>query len=112
MASIPVFNKSISLADNPALHTTKVQRGALAAFAVGVLGMIVALFSETGSEQPILTLSFISVFFVGGALVYIWDAYAHKPAGIKNDGIMFSSNQARGLAGWVTTRPDEPEPRS
>ncbi len=100
MASIPVFN-SIALGDNPAHETSAVQRAALTAFALGVLGMLVALFSEIGAAHPVASLSGIAVLFVGGALVYVWDEYRSRLPGIKNDGVMFSSNQARGILGWA-----------
>ena len=46
-------------------------------------------------------LSVIGLLVIGGPLVYFWDEYAHRPPGIKNDGIMFSSTMARGLVGWT-----------
>ena len=101
MASIPAFNASISLTDNPAHDLSGIQKAALTALGLGVLGMIVALASSLGSAYPILSLGVISALFVGGAMVYVWDEYRARPPGIKNDGIMFSSNQARGLLGWT-----------
>ncbi len=101
MASLPAFNASISLTDNPAHDLSAVQKAALTALGLGVLLMVVALAGDLAAAYPILVLSAIAALFVGGALVYIWDEYRGRPPGIKNDGIMFSSNQARGLFGWT-----------
>ncbi len=100
MASIPVFN-SIALGDNPAHEASPLQKAALTAFGVGLLLALVALFSDLAATYPIPMLSVIGLLVIGGPLVYFWDEYAHRPPGIKNDGIMFSSTMARGLVGWT-----------
>lgn len=101
MASIPVYNASLALGENPAHHVSGVQKGALAAFALGLLACVVALASDLGAAHPILMLSVIGLLVLGGPLVYFWDEYAHRPPGVRNDGIMFNQNMARGLVAWV-----------
>lgn len=101
MPSIPVYNPSLALGDNSAHRLSAVQKGALVAFGLGVLVIVVALASDLGARHPILMLSVIGVLFVGGALVYVWDEYRRREPGVRNDGVMFSSNQARGWLGWV-----------
>ena len=99
--SIPTYNAQIALAENPAHDTSSVQMVGLIVFALGLLGVVVALFSNLGAQQPILMLALLAVGVVGGPLLYIWDSYRSTSAGIHNNGVMFSSNQARGLIGWV-----------
>src|SRR5690606_5055758 len=101
MASIPVYNASLALGDNPAHRLSAVQKGAMAAFALGLLAVVVALASDLGAAHPIPMLTLIAVLGLGGPLVYFWDEYRSRPAGIKHDGIMFNQNMARGLVAWV-----------
>ena len=101
MASIPAYNASLSIAENPAHRLSTVQKGALAAFALGLLACIVALASDLGATHPIPMLTLIGALTLGGPLVYFWDEYRHRPPGIKNDGIMFNTNMARGLIAWI-----------
>ncbi len=72
---------------------------AMALIGVGILGLIVALFGA-GSTFPVASF-WVSIggLSLGGAL-YI-RTYLKRPAGIDNDGIMFSSATARGMLGWI-----------
>lgn len=101
MPSIPVYNPSLALGDNPVHRPTAVQKGGLAAFGLGVLAVLVALTSDLGARRPVLMLGVIGALFVGGALVYIWDAYRRRAPGVRNEGVMFSANTARGLFAWA-----------
>jgi Pyruvate/2-oxoacid:ferredoxin oxidoreductase delta subunit len=101
MASIPAYNASLALGENPAHRISTVQKGALAAFALGLLACVVALASDLGATHPIVMLSLIGGLVVGGPLVYFWDEYRGRPPGIKHDGIMFNQNMARGLVAWI-----------
>ena len=65
MSSIPAFN-SLALGENPAHRVSAVQKGALAAFALGLLACVVALASDLGATHPIPMLTLIGVLTLGG----------------------------------------------
>ncbi len=75
------------------------EKVAMALMGVGVLGLVVALFGA-GSAFPVLSFwASIGGLTVGG-LIY-FRKYLKRPAGIDNDGVMFSGATARGMLGWI-----------
>ncbi|MDX1530104.1 MAG: 4Fe-4S binding protein [Rhodothermales bacterium] len=101
MPSIPVYNAHLALGDNPAHGVTAVQKAGLAAVALSLLGMTVALFSDLGAAYPIPMLTVIGGLLVGGVLTYVLDEYRRRSPGVRNEGVMFNPNMARGALGWV-----------
>ncbi|MDX1439715.1 MAG: hypothetical protein R3284_07420, partial [Rubricoccaceae bacterium] len=99
--SIPTYNARIALADNPAHETTALQRLGLGVFGLGLLGVIVALFSDLATAHPIPMLSLVGFSVVVGPLLYFIEEHRNSQPGIDNDGVMFSSNQARGHIAWI-----------
>ncbi len=75
------------------------EKVAMALMGVGVLGLVVALFGA-GSAFPVLSF-WVSLggLSVGGLLYF--RKYLKRPAGIDNDGVMFSGATARGMLGWI-----------
>ncbi|MBL7988712.1 MAG: 4Fe-4S binding protein [Chlorobi bacterium] len=94
------YSPSFQLTSNPAGHTGKAQRTALMLIGLGVLALLVATFGA-GAAQPIVMLSLSMALLVGGGLLYIAKQYSGGIAGIKNNGLTFSSSTARGSVGWV-----------
>jgi ferredoxin-type protein NapH len=77
-----------------------VQQAALAAVALGFLGMVVALASDLGMRYPGLMLTWIGGGLGGGTIAYALDRYHGARGHVDHDGVMFSQNQARGALGW------------
>lgn len=94
------YSPSFQLTANPAGHVGKAQRMALVLIGFGVLALLVATFGA-GATQPILMLSVSMALLIGGGLLYIVKQYGGGIAGIKNNGITFSSSTARGSVGWI-----------
>lgn len=98
----PLYDPSLSLTDNPAFRPTLVQRLALGAVGVGLLGMGVALVSNLGARFPLAMLLGIGGLIAGGTMAFAWDRYRRRePGDLGHTGIMFSSNQARGAFAWT-----------
>ena len=101
MADLPLYNPAADLGpfSNPDFRPTAVQRLALALVAVGVVAVVVALAGGAGGAPALwgaLALGGIG----GGGLVYALGGLA-RPAGVRTEGTMTSSNQARGAVGWT-----------
>ncbi|MCE7933694.1 MAG: 4Fe-4S binding protein [Chlorobi bacterium CHB2] len=94
------YSPSFQLTSNPAGHVGFAQRMALALIGLGMLALLAAAFGA-GTTQPILMLSLSMALLVGGGLLYITKQYGKGIAGIKNNGITFSSSTARGSVGWI-----------
>lgn len=101
MSDLPVYNADLGLG-NPAVETSAVQKLGLAAFALGLLAAVAALAGDLGARYPVPMLTLVGGGIVGGALLYVVDRFRRLPAGVRNEGVMFSSMTARGLVGWVT----------
>lgn len=75
------------------------EKAGLGLVGIGLLALLVAI-AGAGTAYPwllmVLSLGSITV----GALLY-FRRYLRRPAGINNDGLMFSSATARGALGWV-----------
>ncbi len=102
MSGLPLYNPhaDLSLASNPAFRPSGVQRGALAAVGVGVLALVVALVGDLGAWGPLAVGLVALVGLAGGGVVYALDGL-RRPPGVRNEGTMASSNEARGAVGWV-----------
>ncbi len=92
--------RSMSIANPSPFSTDAYQKGALALSALAVVYMFL-LISGTELLSPVLSFWLLTGFFTISALVYTWRAYRKKPAGIKNDGIWYSSLLARGALAWM-----------
>jgi ferredoxin-type protein NapH len=71
---------------------------ALIGFGLTVFGLA-WLGAGFANASVLLWLIFGSV--VVGSMVLVYDLYAGKPQGIKNDGVFFKSISARGIAAWL-----------
>ena len=70
---------------------------------MSALGALLMVLAWTGYEG-ILRWEFLvlsMVFIGGGIVIYSWQTYRHKPPGIKNNGVWFSSLTNRALWGWL-----------
>ena len=101
MADLPLYNPAadLGLFSNPDFRPTAVQRLALALVAAGVVAVVVAL-AGGASGAPVLWGSLALAGLGGGGLVYALAGLA-RPAGVRTEGTMASSNQARGAVGWT-----------
>jgi ferredoxin-type protein NapH len=77
-----------------------VQRIALAAFALGVLALVIAAFGP-GGEFPQLFFWLAVVLGPVGGTVYAVRSFMMRPAGVRNEGVWHRSLFNRGMAAWV-----------
>lgn len=76
------------------------QKVALAIAALGVLALLVSLPMDTIPHAGLwLTAALLAI--AGGTVGYAWRSYAHRPVGIKNDGVWHKGLTSRGAAAWV-----------
>ncbi len=95
------LNASMSLAKPDSQTLSTIQKLATAIGAIGMFVMILALLNVNFPNKPIfLTLSLSMIAL--GTIIFANNAYLHKPAGIKNDGVWFKSISSRGVVGWMT----------
>nr|MBS0038322.1 4Fe-4S binding protein [Saprospiraceae bacterium] len=93
-------DQSLSISNPTPFFTDIYQKIALtvAALTVVYIGLLIV-----GSDPLTSIASFwlITLSFTFASLLYTWRAYRNKSAGIKNDGVWFSSLIARGAIGWM-----------
>ncbi|GIV62380.1 MAG: hypothetical protein KatS3mg044_1246 [Rhodothermaceae bacterium] len=83
--------------------TTRLDRQARRSLWLVVAGLAVMLLASTGlgARAPHLFFGLgVGALSVGGVL-YARARYGGAPAGIRNDGVMFSATTARGTVGWI-----------
>ncbi len=104
MADLPLYNAradaDLALFSNPAFRPTGVQKAGLALVGLGLTAFVVALASPWGAAHPV---AFGLAAFGGlglGGVVYGLGSLG-KPAGVRTEGTMFSSNEARGAVAWA-----------
>ena len=99
---IPLYNPEADLAlfSNPAFRPTPVQRGGLALVGLGAVAGMVALVSRLGAAYPVVFGLAFLLGVGGGGLIYALGGLV-RPAGVRTEGTMFSSNEARGAVGWI-----------
>lgn len=91
---------SMSLANPHPANTTPLQRFALALVGIAVLVVLVA-WASGQAFQPMITLPTVLILLMVGTILYTREAYAHTPAGIKNNGVFFKSLSYRGVQAWI-----------
>lgn len=93
-------NPSLSISNPNPLHTTPLQKIALALVGLGLL-LLLIVWSTNEAIAPgaifLLTVSFLSA----GTALFIREEYVKHPAGIKNNGVWFRSLSNRGIWGWI-----------
>ncbi len=103
MADLPLYNAradaDLALFSNPSFRPTGLQRLALALVAVGVIAVVVAL-AGGAAWAPTVWGALALGGLGGGGLIYALAGRA-RPAGVRTEGTMTSSNQARGAVGWT-----------
>ncbi len=104
MADIPIYNadadRSLGLFDNPAWRAKPLEKAGLALVALAVVASVVALASDLGRQRPALFAWLVFGGFGAGGVVFALGGLK-RASGVRNDGKMFSSNQARGAVGWI-----------
>ncbi|HIG74041.1 MAG TPA: 4Fe-4S binding protein [Bacteroidetes bacterium] len=104
MADLPLYNahadRSLWLFENPAWRSNAVEKLGLALVAVAIVASVVALASDLGRQSPVLFALLVFGGFGIGATVFALGGLS-RPAGVRNEGTVFSSNQARGAVGWT-----------
>ena len=104
--------QSLSLANPNPIHTSLLQKLSLAAISMGLLMVFIAWANGNGGDvkYPTGLFSFINVkiylaitllLITIGTLIFVREEYAHKPEGIKNNGVFFKSLTYRGIWGWM-----------
>lgn len=95
------INPSIAIANGPPQSLNKLQKiGAT----LGTFGLLILLISATSFQfqNAALWLSIALGTLAGGIMIYARGLYAHKSAGIQNDGVWFKSSSNRGLIAWIS----------
>ena len=94
-------NHSISVSDIGINTMDAQQKIASTIGSIGLLVLIISLFNiYLGS--PALSLGVSLLFIVTGVIWYAYRSHKIIPAGIHNDGVMFSNAKSQGLIGWVS----------
>ena len=104
MSDIPLYNAradaDLALFSNPAFRATIAQRVGLALVAFGSLATLIAFASGLGAQHPLAFGVAALGGLGGGGLIYALGALGHA-SGVRTEGTMFSSNEARGAIGWT-----------
>lgn len=101
-SGLPLYNPEadLSLFSNQAFRPTGLQRLGLVGVAVGLAACVVALASGLGAAYPLAFGVTALLGLGGGGVLYALGGLAH-PAGVRTEGTMVSSNEARGAVGWA-----------
>ncbi len=83
----------------PVTQLDRHDRIALGLIGVSLVCFLVAAFGA-GSALPLVMFVLSVGLLTGGTLLY-FRRYAKRPAGIQNDGLVFSPMTARGAVGWI-----------
>ena len=108
MPDIPIYNRaadrapdrSLGLFDNPAWEANGIEKAGLALVAAAVVATVLALAGPFGAQHPVLFAWLVFGGFGLGAVVFALGGL-RRGAGVRHEGTMFSSNQARGAVGWT-----------
>jgi ferredoxin-type protein NapH len=92
---------SLSIGNPQPIHTSSLQKGALAAISISVLILLVTWASGSAFGSPTLLLGVAITLAVAGTLVFVKEEYLQKPEGIKNNSVFFKSLTYRGILGWM-----------
>ena len=103
MADLPLYNAradaDLAWFSNPSFRASGLQRLALGLVAIGVVAVVVAL--AGGAEaSPQVWGGLALLGLGGGGTLYALGGLA-RPSGVRTEGTMTSSNQARGAVGWL-----------
>ncbi|SHI67127.1 4Fe-4S binding protein [Pseudozobellia thermophila] len=94
------YNRSMALTGEPPKALNFHQKLATLLGISGLAILCLAAFNVDFANKTLwLAISLMALF--GGITWFTIAAYAHKPKGIKNDGVMFKSISSRGFWGWV-----------
>ena len=92
---------SMSLAADASHVPSGRQKIGLTMIGLGLCALLVS-FLGVGQMQPLLMLCLVSGLLGIGGLLYGYEQYRGRIAGIKNNGVMFGDMTARGALAWVT----------
>ncbi|MDG3584016.1 4Fe-4S binding protein [Galbibacter pacificus] len=94
------IQRNMSLAGEPPVSLSVVQKISVLMGMFGLMVLLLAIFNISFPDKSIwLTISLTSITL--GIILFSYGAYAHKSAGIKNDGVWFKSISSRGFLAWV-----------
>ncbi|MEO1587894.1 MAG: 4Fe-4S dicluster domain-containing protein [Bacteroidota bacterium] len=94
------IDHSLSLASPVPRNFNAVQRIGLASVGAGLALLIVAIFGAAAAKEGSFFWGAITLISLG-SIAFSWSTYMQEAAGIKNNGVMFFSETARGTLGWV-----------
>lgn len=94
------FQRNMALTGAPPAALSTGEKWASAIGMLGLFILVLALYNiDLPNQGYWLTASMLLIS--GGVIAFAKAQYAHKKAGIKNDGVWFKSISRRGLWGWV-----------
>lgn len=93
-------NPSLSIANPHPPFLSVIQKFALTSGTLGLLFFFVAGFGGMQIHKTGWLLASLALGSIG-ILIYAWDTYRNRPAGIKNNGVWFSYISNRGILAWM-----------
>jgi ferredoxin-type protein NapH len=94
--------QSLSIANPNPIHTSTLQKAALAALSVSLLIFLTVWASgKVIIGTPSVLLAVALGLAAIGTFIFVREEYANKPEGIKNNGVWFKSLSNRGIWGWM-----------
>lgn len=95
-----ISNISFSLANPHPRALDGAQKLGLGLAALAMLILLLAFLDVSLPSQGVFLAASLALF-LAGALVFAWRTYLSRPAGVRNDGIWFSTLTNGGLWGWM-----------
>jgi ferredoxin-type protein NapH len=94
--------QSLSIANPNPIHTSMLQKVALAALSISLLIFLTVWASgKVLIGTPSVLLGVALGLAALGTFIFVREEYANKPEGIKNNGVWFKSLSSRGIFGWM-----------
>ena len=91
---------SMAITSDASYQQSTVQKISLAVVGVGLLLMLVAAFGGANANPTPFFLASMACLIIGG-VVFSIQQYKGRPAGIKNNGIMFGQMTNKGVSAWI-----------
>ena len=101
MHNLAEFPKSIALSDSSFQESDLVQKSGLALFALGLLALLMALFTPGGDLNKTFFYAGTALIIIG-PIIYAIRRFGREPEGVKHDHIWFKPSTSRGHIAWVT----------
>jgi len=92
---------SMAITSDASHQQNLIQKLSLAVVGIGLLLMLVAAFGAADANPTPFLLASITCLILGG-VVFSIQQYKDRPAGIKNNGVMFGQMTSKGASAWIS----------